>query len=409
MKSIQRFLGGFILGLLLLLPAQAGLAQEAVTFNNLTVSHIFGESMHFEADISTTQPLSSLELIFKPQGGNSRVVPVTVSDGSHLTAEYRINSLGGFPPFNPISYWFVATLTSGQQVQSEVENFIYSDNRYTWQSLNYGINYHAYWIDGDTSFGQAILDAAINSLTRFEQYLSLPIPETLDLYVYPSSSSLQGGLAANGTTWTAGHADPVGSRAYAAVPNSYDYILDMENTIPHEVTHIRLYLLLGENYANLPVWLNEGIATLSERYPGDKSLVLTAALESSGLYAFEELCSSFPVDDAGVRVAYAQSESLVRYIYDRHGKLGLQTLVEAYGAGHSCKNGVLGSLGITLDDLEDDWYLYQFNQPAPLTGPTAELVGWALLGVVVFLAPVGLILFSKRQYDRKEIINGNGE
>jgi hypothetical protein len=408
MSLKRRLLAGIVTTLLALLTISNGQAQSGVIFHNLAASHVFGESLHFEAEVAASETISQLELFFKPAGGSSVSAPVSISNGTHLSAEYEINTYGGFPPFIEIDYWFVSTTASGRQVQSETETFIYTDNRYTWRTLDYGVNYHAYWVDGDTSFGQAILDAAVNSFTYFDQYLNLPIPETLDLYIYPSADSLQSALEINGASWKGGHADPGGMRAYAVIPNSYDYILDMGNKIPHEITHIRLWLKLGDGYNSLPIWLNEGLATLSERFPPDDSPLLNAAFNQGSLYGFNELCASFPGDAGGAAVAYAQSESLVRYIYNRFGKLGLQTLAEAYGAGHSCQNGVVGSLGVTLDELEEQWYGYQFGQrePAASASTLASILGWSFIGAIIFLSPLALIVFSRRRREEEEKPDG---
>lgn len=389
-----------ILILLLVFPT-AGAAQVEVTFREMTARHTFGERLIIEAEVTTNQPITRLELILKANGRNSIVVPVSVTNGSHLTADYQISSLEGFAPFTVFSYYFVANLQSGGQVQSETQTHIYTDNRYTWQRMDYGVNIHAHWIDGDTAFGQGILDAAVNSLTRFEQYLTLPIPETLDIYVYPSSSSLQSALEVSGTGWVTGQADPSSNRVFAAIPTGYDQNLDIENMIPHEVTHIRLAQLLGDNYHNLPVWLNEGTAALSERYASPDWNLLEAAQKSGELLQFSELCTTFPGNSSGAGLAYAQSESLVRYIFDEYGKIGLQSLVEGYTQGYSCENGVLARLGISLEDLEDNWYRETFKQAPPLEGDSG-LVGWGILGVAVFTPPLIMIVFSKKKRDEQE-------
>jgi hypothetical protein len=400
MKLRRGIVGLLILMLLLAFPV-GGAAQVDVTYSEITANHTYGEEIIFEAEIATNQPITFLELIFKPTERDSIVVPVSVSNGNHLTANYQINPQDSFAPFVEITYWFVANLQSGGQVQSEPQVFIYSDNRYTWQTLDYGVNFHAHWIEGDTGFGQAILDAAVNSLTRFEQYLTLPIPESLDIYVYPSANALQGALEASGTGWITGQADPRSNRVFAAVPNSFDRDLDIENVIPHEVTHIRLALLMGNNFSNLPAWLNEGIATLSERYATSDWTILEAAQQNDDLLKFSELCSTFPGSNEGAGLAYAQSESFVRYIFQEYGKIGLEALVDVYIQGNSCENGVSAGLGVSLESLEDEWFRETFNQIPPLEGD-GGLYGWGLFGIAAFIGPLVLILFNKRKRDEQE-------
>lgn len=408
MKATRQILGGLLLVGVMLVLAESASAQSMVTFSNMEATHIFGEELQFEADITTRTPINQLELIFKPNGGRSVVLPVSVSGENHLTADYEINSQSGIAPFSVITYWFSATLENGEVVESDRQSYTYTDNRYTWRSLDYGSNYHTFWIEGDTAFGQAVLDAAVNSLTRFEQYLNLPIPENISIYVYPSITSFQSALDISGTSWSAGHADPGKMRAFAAIPPSFDNALDIESKIPHEITHLRLYLQLGDNYQNFPNWLNEGIAILSERYPTTDWTELENAQNNDELYHFEELCSSFPSNGQSASLAYAQSESFIRYIFNQYGKIGLQALVDAYTQGHSCENGVLVGLGLSLETLEENWYESTFKHKQPNHGEV-ELVSWAILGALILITTFLLILFTPKMVSKEEIIQDNGE
>jgi hypothetical protein len=219
--------------------------------------------------------------------------------------------------------------------------------------------------------------------------------------VYPSTTSLQTALEVSGINWISGHADPTTNKVFAAIPNSFDHDLDIENVIPHEVTHIRLSLLMGENFNNLPVWLNEGISTLSERYATNNWTVLEAAQKNEDLLKFSELCVTFPGSNEGAGLAYAQSESLVRFIFQEYGKIGLETLVALYNQGYSCDNGVFEGLGISLEDLEVNWYRETFNQAPPLEG-SSGLIGWSVLGMLVIITPLVMSIFSKRKRDEQE-------
>jgi hypothetical protein len=400
----MRILRGLQIGLiciLLLSSVGAVYAQVEITFREVTASHVFSEQLSFEADISTNEPITNLELVFQPAGRNAVVLPVAVSDGHHLKAVYQINQTDSFAPFTKINFWFIAYLEAGGEVESEVFSYTYTDNRYTWQSLENNANYRAHWVNGDHAFGQAVLDAVTTSFSRFEQYLTLPVPETLDIYIYPSSTSMQSALETSGTSWVSGHADPGLSHVFAVVSGEYDERFEIESTIPHEVTHIRLYLLLGENYANLPAWLNEGISLLSERIQTTDWSLAEAAQKNGELYAFSQLCNAFPGSGNQAGTAYAQSESLVRYIFDQYGKIGLQALLEAYRQGYSCDGGVQAGLGISLADLEANWYQENFNQ-VQLTTDGEGLIGLGIIGVLIFFTPLIMITVDSLRRRNRE-------
>ncbi|MEN8241045.1 MAG: peptidase MA family metallohydrolase [Chloroflexota bacterium] len=397
-----------LLLILIFISVGAASAQAEVNFGEVSASHIFSEQLSFQAEITTNQPITNLELVFQPQGRSSIVLPVSVSDGNHLTVVYQINQQDSFAPFIEISYWFIAHMENGGQVESGIYTYQYSDNRYTWQTLDSPENYRVFWVEGDPAFGQAVLDAVDSSYDRFEQYLSLPIPDSLDIFVYPSSNAMQTALETSGINWASGHADPALGHVFTVISGEYDERFETESTIPHEVTHIRLYLRLGENYANLPAWLNEGISLLSERIQSTDWSQVVRAQQDHRLFAFSQLCNAFPRTGSEAAVAYAQSESLVRYIFQEYGKIGLESLIEAYNQGYACEQGVQVSLGISLTALETNWHKAHFNQ-APPTVESEGLIGLAIIAVVVSLPALLMIAIDTRRRRKREakIIAGN--
>jgi hypothetical protein len=173
-------------------------------------------------------------------------------------------------------------------------------------------------------------------------------------------------------------------------------LLDIERQIPHEITHVRLNQYLENGYHDIPVWLNEGIATLAESFPNsDYKIIITAGYENHALFSFASLCESFPPNASDINMAYAQSDSFVRYIYQEYGANGLQSLLDAYKEGYSCENGPSESLGISLTQLERQWYFETFGeaQPTSLNG----IIAWSILFLVVFITPITSILLSARQ------------
>jgi hypothetical protein len=115
-------------------------------------------------------------------------------------------------------------------------------------------------------------------------------------------------------------------------------------------------------------------------------LILDRANEEDELIPFSYLCEAFPPDEDQAFLAYAQADSLVEYIQNKYGLSGLQSLIYAYDQGVSCERGVEFSLGISLQELEQDWLLDRFNRVTYL------ILIYVLAAVFVALV-IGLWIF----------------
>lgn len=376
--------------------------KAAGVFSNLSEEHQFGESFTFSADLTADSPVEAVNLTFKPQSnGSSIVLEVSASRDGDLSVTYEIEAKDHFAPFTLIDYWFTAQLEDGSQIQSETATFTYEDNRFTWQTLDASDGYAIYWSEGELSFGQTVKDAIYRHFETYNQYLDLPTPEALSIYIYPTASAMQSALDLTNARWVAGHADPAEGIILVSIPTGFDQALEIKRQIPHEIVHIQLYLEMQENYTNLPVWYSEGLASLAEQYTsGEYAPILQAGWENGDLIPLSDLCQSFPSAVSEAALAYAQADSFTRYLFDTSGKFGLEALLAAYSSGHTCANGVANTFDVSLQTLEENWQTQTFGTPAP-TLLTAEAAAWLGLFFIVLALPVGLVIFQMVRKQQK--------
>lgn len=395
-------LGKSILWALALLAVSFSLAgtssaQSSSWLSELQAEAEFGVSMTFSAEIETGTDFDSIDLVFKVLStGKSTVVPAEFDGFSSIQAAYSIRPQDSIAAFSTIEYWFILTLENGTVTQSDTESFIYMDNRYDWQTLGTNGPYEVYWIDGDLAFGQEIEDVLLQSLTQ-NQLINLPSPDSLRVYVYDTPSSLQSALELTNARWVAGHTNPAENIIMVSIPNSYEKSLAIQRQIPHELTHVRLYMEMGENYANLPAWYDEGLASLSELSTLPEYWdMLQAAWRNNDMIPFSQLCRSFPSNEERAGLAYAQADSFIRFLYNKYGEIGLEDLLDAYKQGYSCESGIQEAFDLDLEALEKDWYQETFNSSIlPQSLNTA--LTWVFLLLLLFATPLGLILFSSRK------------
>ena len=161
-------------------------------------------------------------------------------------------------------------------------------------------------------------------------------------------------------SWSGGCAmdNPPRLFIYKGAPNL------IENTLPHEITHLIFHLLIpGER---IPLWLDEGMAQYEEKDwdTGYIKRYLKSHVDEGVYIRFDELFSlrNYPNNQEKLTLFYAESASIIDYLRKqqiaslygnfilkiRHGKSVEQALKETYHP--KFKNGIA--------DLEKYWLKY---------------------------------------------------
>ncbi len=355
MKRIRK-LPFFLLAALLSLGF-TGLPQapSGFTATNVNISYSFGQQITFLARLTASIPIQQATLSFRNvTEQNTRVVPLTLNADGSTTYQYDA-SQHLIPPFATIEFSYQATLTDNQSVSSGPFYFRYDDNRFAWKEIS-AESIKVHWYNGDNTFGQTALDAARAGLQNISQTFPLSLNSPVDIYIYPTFEDLVSSLTLGGRQWEAGHADPsIGVAMLAAAPGDTQSI-DLQRLVPHELAHIMLYRSLGKGFNHLPTWLEEGIASMEELYPNaDYANTLEMAGKNNSLLAFEDLCTSFPADSGRAYLAFAESQSFVRFLRNTFGNTGIVALTKAYADGLDCDLGAMRAVGMPLNQLETRW------------------------------------------------------
>lgn len=379
--------------LLLGLPQQAR-AQSGIEVTDIGVFDDFGQQVTFQARIQSPVPIVSAALLFSDNFDEIvRRFPVNVSEGGVVT--YRFDVVQNvLRPFVTINFWFEVTLQNGQTLKSDNYRVQYIDDRFTWQQQVDG-SLRVHWYEGDAEFGDALLDVARRSLNAVNALIPAPPDAPLDVYVYASTTDLQSALFLGGEDWQGGHANPKLGVVLLAITPGPGQSIEMETLIPHELAHVMLYRSVGGGYNSLPVWLNEGIASLAELYPNpDYDQALMIASRNGSLLAVADLCDAFPLDASRAFLAYAESQSFVRFLRDTYGTPGLFSLASAYADGLSCDQGVVRALGNSLVSLDTRWRESVLGEN--VTGVFLRNM-LPYLGLFVFMLFIPLIGFFQRR------------
>jgi hypothetical protein len=371
------------------LPIPARLEPPKITYN-------FGDFLRLSGKLEPASSRGQSYIYMQIPG-----VPDTFSDRLDVDSagEYSYDYPLDTQPlraFTTLVYWVETTDRNGSIDASPPANFFYEDNRYQWYERSSGI-FVAHWYQGDASYGQMILDIAASGLQQAWSIVSLPEPENVKVYAYANAQELRQALQLSGQNWVGAHADPDLNVMLLSIPQGPEQRLEMERQVPHELMHILLYQKMGNAYASLPMWLNEGLATMAELYPNpDYSTLLDNAIQNESLLSIHSLCHSFPGDAPSAYLAYAESGSFVRYLHESYGKSGLTSLLQAYQDGVDCELGVETAFDQNIDQLESNWRRQTFGEVNP-SHAFNQMLPWLLILLTVLAVPTSLVILSMRR------------
>ncbi len=164
----------------------------------------------------------------------------------------------------------------------------------------------------------------------------------------------------------------------------------IRQTLAHEVSHIALGRLAPNAF---PRWFLEGMATYhSAEWRFTRAGTLAGAVMRDGIIPFNELDRGWPDTPAEVRLAYAQSDDFVSWLFRNFGVPSIHRLIDGVVEGNSFGEAVEVATGVPFWKLEHSW---RSSLPARYTWVPAITSGGFVWGVatIVFL----MAYFRKRR------------
>jgi len=377
-------------------------SASGIRVSENSVEYGFAQHVTFTLEASSDTEISEVYLFFRATHDEATEKKrVSVEPPSQeISLEVRHDAMQyPLPPFAEITYWWQIEDAAGQNLKTTPQQFTYHDNRFSWNGLSGdGITIHWMADQGDPAFAQTALDVARASVEDIEAELGGSSPDPLDIFIYDSEANLQGAMVLTGREWLGGQARPELGVVVVAVPSAQGYTSRMKRYLPHEITHLLLYrVMTPEEYAYVPTWLNEGLATANERLPTPEyALALEEAREAGELLALEDLCVPFSPDPQTATLSYAESGSVVTFIREEYGAAGIRQLLDAYADGASCKSGVEEGLGVAFSELEADWRM-SLNPEAGWLAIVDKAGFWIAFSLIGLLLAVPMIGGFRRQ------------
>jgi hypothetical protein len=368
----------------------------------LSASFVYGEAITFDVYASSPLTLTGARLTIQVANRPAlytESVAVTPNTTISLSHSVQVSTLE-LPPFARLTYYWDFQDEVGREYRTTSQSLLYEDTNVPWQwsvESRSGIFVHT---DGeDETLTRAALDIASAALLQASDLLATPVLDEVHVYIYPELAQLANSLRLHGRRvqdWIVAYTIPDQYAVFVSATTGPEMVANLQRDLPHEMMHLVIYTAAGSYAYAVPAWFNEGLALMSSAEP-DPTLhnVLDTAVNEGVLLSLEPLCisnfNSFDPHDAAL--AYAQSESLMRYISNRYGASQLRALMSAFGEGLSCEAATERALGLTLTDLEEQWHNDLMRTAARSPRTTISLLPWLVVWIIswgvalLFIAP----------------------
>lgn len=331
------------------------LAQEGITVTANTYEYSFSEQIVFRLMAESSSEINAITLTYRvgDEPVTNRAYP-EFNPALEVETEYIWKlQRGKIPPGSDIEYSWRIEDAAGNALETELVTFTYMDDRFTWESLNEG-KIILYWYDADQTFGQGLLSSAVESLARLEENVGVELEEPVKIIVYQSKADMQEALISHGAIFE----EQIITLGTVVAP---DIVLlhgtheDVDITIAHELTHVVVGLATENPYADIPAWLNEGLAVYNEGELGSGGArALEKGIRENKLLSVRSLTALTGNPDE-VILFYGEVYSVVDFLLKTYGKEKMTELLEVFKEGSLADDALMKVYGFDQDELDAQW------------------------------------------------------
>ncbi len=362
-------------------------SQDGISLQDSTAEIYFPSALVFKIKAASQSDITKIRLHYQVDRMN--YAQVTSEAWPDFTPSPKVETKWvwdmrkvSLPAGATVRYWWTIEDKSGDKLITPADKIRFDDLRYSWQRLAVG-QLSLLWYKGSQSFAEELMAACQQALERLAEDTGVYLEKPINLYIYASTEDLRGAMIFP-QEWTGGVAFTEYGIIAIGVPLSE---LDWgKRALAHELGHMVTHQLTFSPYgAVLPTWLDEGLAMHAEGEP-DSYLQswLKKAISQQKLISVRSLSSPFSAKPEEAYISYAESQSLVEFLIQNHGKDKMLRLLGLLKEGNSCDEALTEVYGFDQDGLDKLWREYitgqTHSQPgfeyASLRKVNAEAILW---------------------------------
>lgn len=371
--------------LVLLASVGLALAQEAIRLVSTEAEYTFSRELRFHLVAESDVPIVEVTLFYRPGwwATVSRAYPEDFEPSTKvdITVSERLQR-GQIPPGTEIEYWWRLTDEAGNTLKTDTFTFLYMDDRFEWQKIERGKVWF-YYYDLPRDQAEHLADVSADALRRMAENFGVEPDRPVKIFAYNSKADMQEALISRGSTFEA----QVITLGTVIAPDTMLLLAthpEVEPTIYHELTHVVVGLATENPFADLPAWLNEGLAMYNEgELRADNRRALEEAIRRNDVFSVRSLTS--PTGDPDrINLWYAQAYSLVDYLISTYGRDKMHELLQVFAEGELPDRALERVYGFDQDELDRRWREWvglpprstsaegrEERTPAPSEGETA--------------------------------------
>ncbi len=331
-------------------------AQSAVdgpTVQGTRFENSWPDSVVVTALVDDAADVESVTFLYAilPEGALTReAAEISEGDVTRVRAEFPTRDSQLWIPAGADFEWrWEFVYESGEKFETEPQIWRYEDPRFEWQSLKEG-DLEVAWYD-DRGVAQTMLEEGLEALADMSPFLGLEELIPIKVYVWASTEDARQVERIQSERFEESVITG-GTRVLADLVHIYQ---PSRWVVRHELTHV-LTKLAGEGpYGDLPAWLDEGMATISE---GDwldrRGGALQFAINNDSVLSLRSMES--PSNIPGfVDIFYGQSAAIVLFLLQEYGVEKMNELFDTFKQGSSVEDALQGVYGLSRDELDNAW------------------------------------------------------
>jgi len=337
-----------------LAPGSSSADAGWVSFLNSEHKVDFGHEIEFSLDAQATRAIGEVSILYwlAEEAARNRA-PAAFEGGREFRATHKWQlERGELAPGEGVCYRWAVRSAEGEEAESPETCFTYEDERFRWESVRQGrIEVFHY---GARPLAERLAAAGAKAIARVEEATGLRLAAPVRVYLYASPRDMALAI-------------PVRSELFDAATVTLGMLVDEdaivlladqeapERTLAHELSHALLAQAVSSPFAEIPRWLDEGLAMYAEGdLPEANRRALERAARSGQVLGLRSL-TSCPGKAELVDLFYAEAYSVVSYLIQEEGPARVHELLALLARGLPVEEAVQKALGLSLAEVEQRW------------------------------------------------------
>lgn len=313
----------------------------------------FPDEVVFRMEAESNSPITEVALYYRLARLRVKVYGYPeFTPAMHVSTDFRLKTGGSsyLPTGVDIEYYYRIGDASGYTLETDKYLLEYRDPSFPWQKLRQG-DMVVLWHDLPADRVKEVAANVDRRLDAVKEMLGLD--EVPPMKAVVLSDRREARRAFPVVSDTASREHLFGGFAF----QDYDlFVLAglSEDGMVHEMAHLLLDEAVDSPLARVPAWLNEGLSMYFEAGSQQRAPTLAQAVRHGELLSLRAM-NAVPGRPQDVRVFYAQSWSIVKYMIDAYGTERMTSMIGAIGAGVPIDEAVQQAYGISLGELDARW------------------------------------------------------